>query len=216
MEGHTVDTFLNLAVGLAGALIGGYCTLRGTKISHELATKKEADAERERMVSTLMLLRTEINAAWSIFKDEIGDELLAQDDGTPHRTIFPIGESPFPLFNSAPQALNLLPHELAQDIVRFYMRAKGLIAMIEINNRDYEQALQYARSQLASYLDRARQQNMEMPEDMQQRIFEGSVDFMVALLGMGSIADGMRNLARELEPIVRRITTAVDNLLVPT
>ncbi|GLU42315.1 hypothetical protein [Pseudomonas sp. NBRC 100443] len=215
MEAPTVDTFVNLAVGLVGAVIGGCFTLHGTKIAHKLAMEKETNAERERMVSTLMLLRTEINAAWRIFKKEIGDELLAQNDETPYLTLFPIGESPFPLFNSAPHALNLLPHDLAQDIVHFYMRAKGLIAMIEMNNRDYEQALQYARSQLASYLDQARQKNLEMPEDMQQRIFKGGVDFMAALLGMGSTADGMRGLSRELDPVVGRITAAVDDLLVP-
>lgn len=215
MDCPSIDTLVNFAAGLIGAGIGGFCTFKGTKYAHRLALEKDAAADHERMITTLMLLRTEIATAWKIFEDEIGREMLAQKAGEPYLTLFPIGESPFPLFNSAPQALNQLPRDLAQDIVHFYMRAKGLIAMIEMNNRDYEQALQHARHLLDSYLARAREQDRDMPEQLQQEIFQGGVNYMVAMLGMGDIAEGMRGLARELAPVVQRITTAVDELLVP-
>lgn len=215
MDCPNIDTLVNFAAGLLGAGIGGLCTFKGTKYAHRLALEKEAAAEHEKMVTTLMLLRTEIATAWQIFLDEIGIEMLAQAVDEPYLTVFPIGESPFPLFNSAPQALNLLPRDLAEDIVHFYMRAKGLIAMIEMNNRDYEQALQHARRLLDSYQARAREQDRDMPEKLQHEIFQGGVNYMAAMLGMGDIAEGMRGLARELAPVVQRITTAVDELLVP-
>ena len=215
MDWPSIDTLINFFAGVLGAGIGGYCTLKGTKYAHRLALEKEAATDHETLVTTLMLLRTEIATAWQIFEEEIGSELLAQAAGEPYLTIFPIGESPFPLFNSAPQALNLLPRDLAQDIVHFYMRAKGLIAMIEMNNRDYDQALQHARHLLDSHLAQAREQDRDMPEELQQEIFQGGVNYMAAMLGMSDIADGMRGLARELAPVVQRITTAVDELLVP-
>ncbi|MFG0501330.1 hypothetical protein JNO42_08900 [Pseudomonas putida] len=211
MDYPSMDTLVNLAVGLLGAGIGGFCTLKGTEHAHRLALEKEAAADHEKMVTTLMLLRTEIATAWQIFWDEIGSEMVAQAADEPFLAIFPIGESPFPLFNSAPQALNLLPCELAQDIVRFYMRAKGLIAMIDMNNRDYEQALQHARSLLDSHVAQGR----EMSQQQQQKLFLDGVNYMAAILGMGDSAEGIRELARELDPIVKRITTAVNQLLVP-
>ena len=211
MDYLSIDTLVNLTVGLIGAGIGGFCTLKGTNHAHRLALQKEAAADHEKMVTTLMLLRTEIETAWQIFEDEIGSEMLAQTANEPYLAIFPIGDSPFPLFNSAPQALNLLPYDQAKDVVRFYMRAKGMIAMIEMNNRDYEQALQHARHLLDSHLA----QNRDMPQKLQQELFQGGVEYMAAMLGMGDNAEGIRGLARELAPVVKRITTSVDELLVP-
>ena len=211
MDCPSIDTLVNFAAGLIGAGIGGFCTLKGTQQAHKLALKKEAEADHEKMVTTLMLLRTEIVAAWQIFHDEVGSEVLAQTADEPYLGIFPIGESPFPLFNSAPQALTLLPCDLAQDIVHFYMRAKGLVAMIEMNNRDYEQALQHARHLLESHLAQER----DMSEQLQQQLFQGGVEYMASMLAMADNAEGMRELAREISPLVERITTTVDDLLVP-
>ncbi|MBA4288018.1 MAG: hypothetical protein C0439_03425 [Pseudomonas sp.] len=215
MDCPSIDTLVNFAAGLIGAGIGGFCTFKGTKYAHRLALEKEAAADHEEMITTLMLLRTEIATAWQIFGDEIGNKILAQAKGEPYLNLFPIGESPFPLFNSAPQALNLLPRDLAQDIVHFYMRAKGLIAMIEMNNRDYEQAIQHARNLLNSYVAQANDQDRKMSEQLQQEIFQSGVNYMAAMLGMGDVAEGMRALAIELGPVVKRITSAVDELMIP-
>ncbi|AHD17263.1 hypothetical protein C163_16275 [Pseudomonas sp. FGI182] len=83
--------------------------------------------------------------------------------------------------------------------------------MIEMNNRDYEQALQHARQLLDSHLA----QDQSMPQQLQQELFQDGVKYMAAMLGMGDCAEGIRGLARELAPVVKRITTAVDELLVP-
>ncbi|KQV10064.1 hypothetical protein ASC74_13615 [Pseudomonas sp. Root329] len=209
------DALVTLLSGLVGALIGGAFTLRGATKAHELALKKEAAADKEKMVTTLMLLRTEIATGWKIFKDEYVGELSQQTPDTPYLVIFPIGESPFAIFNSAPQALALLPQKLAKDIVHFYIRAKGVVAMIEMNNRDYEQALQYGRSVLANHVESARAQNTKMPEELKEQVFLEGVQFMAGQLGMSDTADGIRELGQELEPVVQRITAAVDELLVP-
>lgn len=83
--------------------------------------------------------------------------------------------------------------------------------MIEMNNRDYEQALQHARHLLDSHLA----QDRYMPQQLQQELFQGGVKYMAAMLGMGETAEGIRGLADELTPVVKRITIAVDELLVP-
>lgn len=215
MDFGSAEMYVSLFSGLAGAGIGGFFTLKGATKAHELALKKEEAADRERMITTLMLLRTEIATAWEMFTEEYGNELSEQAPGTPFLVILPVGASPFPIFDSGPQALNLLPRELAKDIIRFYMRAKGAIAMVEINNRDYEQALQYGRSYLNDYAQRARDQGKELTDEMRQQLIETSVGFMAAQLGMGDTADGIRALGQELEPVVRRITTTVDELFIP-
>ena len=209
------DAYISLFSGLAGAFIGGFFTLKGATNAHELALKKEEAADRERMITTLMLLRTEIASAWELFKEECGDELSQQVEGTPFLNILPIGKNPFPIFDSGPPALNLLPRELAKDVVHFYMRAKGLIAAIEMNNRDYEQALQHARVLLISHAERAQKDGEEFSDVKHDQLFNDGVEFMAGQLGMGDTADAIRSLAQELAPIVGRITTEVDELFFP-
>jgi hypothetical protein len=210
MDLPSTEMLVNLAAGIGGALIGGFCTLIGTEHAHKLTQEKEEIANKERLVTTLMLLRTEIDTAWGILKGELEAELLSKQAGTPYLDIFPIGDSPFSIFNSAPQALNQLPRNLAQDIVYFYMRAKGLIAMIQMNNQDLEQALQDARNQLNACFEQVWSQGGTISEAQQKQIFEGRLDHMAALLGMARTADAIRGLTQELEPVVARITLAVD------
>ncbi|MBY8957110.1 hypothetical protein J1G18_07415 [Pseudomonas sp. MIS38] len=215
MDLGSTDVYVSLFSGLSGAIIGGLFTLKGATKAHELALKKEEAADREKMITTLMLLRTEIATAWEIFMKEYGQALSLHPPETPFLVIMPLGASPFPIFESAPQALNLLPRELAKDIIYFYMRAKGVIAMIEINNRDYEQALQFGRSYLSDYMQRARDQGKELTDEMREQVIESSVGFMAAQLGMGDTADGIRSLGQELKPIVLRIIARVDELVFP-
>lgn len=215
MDLGSTDAYISLATGLVGALIGGLFTLRGTTRAHGLALKKEDAADRERMITTLMLLRLEIVGSWELFDEECGDDLLAQSEGTPFLNILPIGSNPFPIYDSGPPALNLLPRELAKDVVLFYMRAKGLVAAIEMNNRDYEQALQHARARLLSHAERAHEAGETLSDEAHDEVFSHSVDFMAGQLGMGDTADSIRSLAQELAPIVQRITKEVDELFIP-
>jgi hypothetical protein len=215
MDWGSVDSYISLASGLLGAAIGGFFTLKGATNAHELALKKEEAADREKMITTLMLLRIEISTAWEAFNEECGNELSEQDDGVPFLNILPIGANPFPIFDSGPPALNLLPRELAKDIVRFYMGAKGLIASIEMNNRDYEQALQHARVRLLSHAERAHKHGEALSDDEHDEVFKDGVEFMAGQLGMGDTADAIRSLKQELTLVVARITTNIDELFYP-
>lgn len=211
----SADAYISMVSGLVGAVIGGWCTLNGATKAHGLALKKEEAADRERMITTLMLLRTEIVGSWELFHEECGDELLGQTEGTPFLNILPIGANPFPIFDSGPVALNLVPRELAKNIVHFYMRAKGLIAAIEMNNRDYDQALQHARLRLLTQAERAHQAGDEVSDEAHDEVFNYSVAFMAGQLGMGDTADSIRSLTQELAPIVQRIKEEVDELFTP-
>jgi hypothetical protein len=211
----SADAYISMVSGLVGAVIGGLSTLHGATKAHALALKKEEAADRERMITTLMLLRIEIVGTWDLFQEECGDELLGQSEGTPFLNILPVGANPFPIFDSGPPALNLLPRELAKNIVQFYMRAKGLIAAINMNNRDYEQALQYARECVLSHAERAHNAGQAFSDEKHLEAFNDGVTFMAGQLGMGDIADSIRSLAKELAPIVQRITKEVDELFTP-
>jgi hypothetical protein len=210
----SADAYISMVSGLVGAMIGGFFTLRGATKAHALALEKEEAADRERMITTLMLLRIEIVGTWDLFHEECGDELL-QSEGTPFLNILPIGANPFPIYDSGPPALNLLPLELAKDVVHFYRRAKGLVAAIEMNNRDYDQALQHARIRLLSHAELAKKAGEEFSDETHDEVFNYSVVFMAGQLGMGDTADSIRSLAKELAPIVQRITKEVDELFTP-
>ncbi|MCX2546568.1 hypothetical protein [Pseudomonas sp. COW5] len=215
MDWGSADSYVSLASGLVGALIGGAFTLKGATKAHELAMEKEKAADKDRTVKTLMLLRIEISAAWQSFREECFDTLLEQQLETPFLEIVPIGASPFPIFDSGQQALTLLPQDLAKDVVHFYMRAKGVIAMIEVNNRDYEEALQHGRALLTKRTEQDREQRKNSIDDEQAQQFLEDVEFMASLLGMPGTADGIRSIGQELEPLVQRITTKVDELFPP-
>lgn len=215
MDLGSADAYVSLVSGLVGAVVGGFFTLKGATNAHALAAKKEEATDRERMITTLMLLRIEISGSWDMFHEECGDELSGQPEGTPFLNILPIGANPFPIFDSGPAALNLLPRELAKDVVHFYMRAKGLIAAIEMNNRDYEQVLQYVRVQLLSHAERAHKEGRKLSDEAHDEVSNHSQAFMAGQLGMGDTADSIRSLALELAPIVLRITKEVDELVIP-
>ncbi|WP_236181999.1 MULTISPECIES: hypothetical protein [Pseudomonas] len=211
----SADAYISMVSGLVGAGIGGWFTLRGATKAHGLALKKEEAADWERMITTLMLLRTEIAGSWELFHEECGEELLRQPEGSPFLNILPIGANPFPIYDSGPPALNLLPRDLAKDVVHFYMRAKGLIAAIEMNNRDYEQVLQHARLRLLSHAEHAHKNDEEFSDNDHDEVFNYGRGFMAGQLGMGDTADSIRSLVQELEPIVQRITKEVDELFTP-
>lgn len=209
------DAYISMISGLVGALIGGFFTLKAAIFTHHQVMRKEEAAEKEKMLTTLMLIRTEVATAWKLVKDEYANQLLDLRPDTPYLTFFPLGASPFPIFDSGPQALNLLPQALANDVVKFYLRAKGLIAMIELNNRSYHQALEHGRSLLTRYTEQAREQGRVLPDDMRDEIFNGGTEYMASHIGMSDTANGMRALCLELEIVVNRITVKVNELFFP-
>lgn len=206
--------FKELWIALGGALVGGLFTMWATHLNQKGEYERAAQARRDDqaqikaerqmvLANTASLILVEITTAWNVFRDEYAAELRQLPDGDPFICTFPIGDNSFPIFDSAPSCLAQLPIEASQQIVRFYMRAKGLISMVNMNNIDTERAREYANVELQkrnSQKSSIKSAN-EHADASNTRYFQDA-HRMALLLGMGSTADGLKGLTKEIENLV--------------
>jgi hypothetical protein len=204
-----------LVSAFIGAVIGGLFTMVATERSHRLGTitartareAGEAEVVREQQLTlfnTSQLILVEILTAWSVFREEYGAELMALPPDTPYVCSFPLGDNPFPLFDSAPECLAQLPPAASGQIVRFYMRAKGMVSMIKMNNADTAAVHAHARDAFsARRIQLSTTGISKVDMDMQlQKHFDEEATRMATFLGMGDMANAMKNLTNEVEIIV--------------
>lgn len=192
---------------LFGALIGGLFTMWATSRSHSLSALATEAADEKLLYDTARLIQVEIETAVQIYQEEYGKDLLDLTQGEPYINVFPIGLNPFPIFDSSPACLSRLPHSLSSLIVRLYMRAKGLISMIEINNSSSEKAMALANERLKEMAARLHEKELS-PEDLQQQLddyYYKEVFRNATLTDMGSTADAMRDLTIEILDMVAEL-----------
>ncbi|RMO93701.1 hypothetical protein ALQ32_200206 [Pseudomonas syringae pv. tagetis] len=203
-----------LLSALIGALIGGLFTMWAThrtqKGESDRATQEwrhnRAQVEDERqqtLANTAQLILVEVTTAWNVYRAEYAAELMQIPDGAPYLCVFPIGDKSFPIFDSAPASLAQLPPATSQQIVRFYMRAKGMISMINMNNIDTERAREFANVELQKRSSQTESiAGFETdPAEISAR-YDQDAKRMASLLGMGSTADGLKGLTNEIEGLV--------------
>ncbi|MBI6781612.1 hypothetical protein [Pseudomonas syringae] len=202
-----------LWIALVGAIVGGLFTMWATHLTQKGELNRAAQERREEKVqieaehhmvlaNTAKLILVEITTAWNVYRDEYAADLMQLPDGVPYLCVFPVGENSFPIFDSAPTCLAQLPTETAQLIVRFFMRAKGLIAMVNMNNIDTERAREYANAELQKRSSQALLSvQLENAEDINTSYVQDAKR-MASLIGMGSTADGMKGLTLEIETLV--------------
>lgn len=210
---------------MVGALIGGYFTMKAThktflrtelaaKNSREIADQK-AHIDRQVIVfNTSQLILVEVSTAWEVYSAEYAKDLLELEEGSPYVTVFPIGQNPFPLFDSAPECLAELPPETSRQIVRFYMRAKGIISMVEMNNADSEKALEHARTEmlrLQAQLDTQALTSAEQASKLQE-FYENESSRISRVMGMGSTADALKLLTIEVDDLVKELKVRLASL----
>ncbi|WP_405124408.1 hypothetical protein [Pseudomonas alloputida] len=205
----------SLVTALLGAFIGGYFTMRATRKTFErseLAAKnareiadQKAHIDRQVIVyNTSQLILVELATAWDLYSEEYAKELIELEEGSPYVTVWPIGQAPFPLFDSAPECLAELPPEITKQIIRFYMRAKGIISMVEMNNADSERALDHARTEMLRHQSELAKQSRSAEElaGKLQEFYENESIRVAKLIGMGSTADAMKRVTAEVDSLV--------------
>lgn len=212
-----------------GAAVGGLFTMRATARGHRLASAAAEkardqlvlDAENERqqeLINTTQLILVEITTAWAVYREEYAEELMTLPEGAPYVCTFPIGANPFPLFDSAPRCLAQLHPDTAGLIVRIYMRAKGLISMIEMNNADSERAHDHSRAELRKLYNQLVQTGEPIPADVNQRLghfYEQETQKMATLTGMGDTADGMKGLTQEIDVLLAELNRRISVIARP-
>lgn len=204
-ETLTSETFVAaLITGLAailGAGIAGYCSFLATKKAHQYNMEKTGREEKAITDNTLALIMIEIKTAWDVFNDEYAKELRLLEDGKPYVVMFPVGANTFSLYDSAPSCLANLPIEIAEKIVLIYMRMKGLIAMIEVNNHDMRKAHYAAENTLQKIRNDMTSYGQTLEGEKLSNIYNIHVNYEAIKIGMGSTADGMKLLGAEIEDL---------------
>lgn len=198
-----------LVAGLGGALIGGYFTRRATLEAHKLERNSSQEAEDAVVKNTLSLIRVELATAWAIYQYEYVGDLESTPNGAPLLTTFPIGENPFPIYDSAPTLLASAPPEITSLIVRVYMRMKGLIRMIEMNNAEFELAKSNARDALLMVSGAATWSEGRDTSGDLQNVYDAELSRSARLLGMEYNVPALKDIAVEIAQLISQIVSLI-------
>ncbi|WP_312272399.1 hypothetical protein [Pseudomonas sp.] len=212
---YTNIPFKELISAFIGAVVGGRFTMKATNQSHTLQQKREAESEQEITKNTIKLIRAELLTAWQIYSEEFKEELYSREDGAPYLAVLPIGDNVFPLYDSSPVGLAKIPSDLSEKIVRAYMRAKGLIKMIELNNKKYEMVIDHANKKVQEKALEYSKELLENPNILKkiEYLHDQEMLIMAKYLNMGPLADGMKSLSLEIESLINSINSEVEILL---
>lgn len=215
---HATDSFFSTEVfiALTAAYIGAKATSKATTKSHAYATEKSKNDEHEKTRNTLKLIKVELTSAWEIYYLEYGQDLLQLSEGEPCVDIFPIGENPFPIYDSAPSCLANIDPSVSANIVRIYMRIKGLISMINLNNADCQSAFNAGRHATQELANKAIEQGKKMNKELAEKL-DKYHDYYAhqeaRKLRMGQTADAMKLLTIELKVLLSKTEKDIDTFI---
>ncbi|CAH0322118.1 hypothetical protein SRABI130_05725 [Pseudomonas sp. Bi130] len=204
-----------VAIALAAAYIGARATRNATTKAHEYATQKAAEDDARLTKNTLLLLKVEIAAAWEIYKEEYGNSLLKLATSEPYICVFPIGKNTFPIYDSAPACLANINPETSAKLVRLYMRLKGMIRMIEINNRDCDIICKAGRVAVQKLIDKSTDEGIEISDEAAERLDEYYVNYIRLegkKLDMAGTADAIKKLSIELDGLITSTKSDIDQI----
>lgn len=196
--GSVIISFISnskeLFSALLGAFLGGWWTSKTTKRAHELQVEEKQQQDRRVLNNTLILIRSELEAAWNIYQKEFAAELFAVPEYKSYMTLLPIGKNPFPIYDSAPACLAEAPPEISALIVHIYMRAKGLVETIDLNNEAFRLSSEHAREAVA-----VADKKYSVGEVDLNDLYESELHAMGEFLHMPGIAKSMKDLTVELD-----------------
>lgn len=186
---------------LLGALIGGWFTRNATYRAHALE-KSTAQLESLKVArNSIALITVELKSAWNIYNNEYAKDLMELPEGEAYVTVWAIGQNPFIIYDSMPQCLTELSPELSELVVQMYMRMKGVVAMVEDNNKYAEAAKQAGVQKLDAVMANSNSAGAEMTVEQANQhgeFLEAWVQWQAVKTGMGVHADAMKHFTTEL------------------
>ena len=200
-----VGAFFTVIAAICGAGIAGRFSFSAIEKAHTYNIEKAEREEKKITRNTLKLIMIEIKTAWEVYHNEYAADLKLIEKGKPYTVMFPVGANTFSLFDSSPSCLANLPVEIAEKIVLIYMRMKGMIAMIELNNNDARQALNAAESRMQTLYDEMTEYGKNFSSETLADTYKNYVNHEAVKLGMGGTADGMKLLGAEIECLHRSL-----------
>ncbi|WP_146114651.1 hypothetical protein [Pseudomonas frederiksbergensis] len=185
-----------------------------SKDTYEKEINRRNQEEQNTLINTLRLIKTELKVGWDIYESEYATDLKKLQSGEPYINIFPLGNNLFPIYDSAPAHLAHAPVGISEEIVRVYMRVKGLVTMINNNNTNATTVHERAMKVFQSLSDQARKDKVdftrEFTDHLQSR-YEWHRNWEARILDMGSDADSMKLLTQEIEQLLSSINTKLDH-----
>jgi hypothetical protein len=139
---------IGLLGALGGAIIGGACSLIASLWAHKLESDANKAEEIERTISEIKSLRSEISQSYQIYDDELGVTLRNLTPLEPLMAVLPIGENPFPFFDSMPACLTKMQPNTVDQVFNWYLRSKGLVRQTQDNNNNVSRALKFASEEV--------------------------------------------------------------------
>ncbi|MDH1681004.1 hypothetical protein N5E30_05315 [Pseudomonas chengduensis] len=206
--------FKELAVGVLGAIIGGRFTLKGARESHALEFAREKVRSLEGAKRALVLIQIEITAAWDVFYSEYGEEILAEEEGTPNLSILPLSDSNFVVYESLLGELSSIDSDVSGMIVRIYSRARGLVENIKLNNQEAEQCCKIA-SEYVQSIDKDLLSIAGSRADESVRAEHYSMKALehAEIINMGNTSQAVRDLAREVNVSLDLLKPAIEKAI---
>lgn len=202
-------------VGVFGALLGGWFTLKGAKKSHELESSRAQVDQIEKTKKAIMLIRIEITSAWDVFYSEYGKEILNEEHGVPHIAVLPIGEENFVVYESLLAEVSLIDSSVAEKIVRIYSRARGLVENVKYNNSEAEQCIKAASDYIEKVdLDLRSLAGRGTAEDVKQELYSDKAYEMARIIGMGGTSQAVRELAGEIKNMLEELIPAIEGVVI--
>ncbi|MDF9904523.1 UNVERIFIED_ORG: hypothetical protein OKW15_002479 [Pseudomonas reinekei] len=184
--------------------------IRNTKSIQEYQHQLRKYDQEIVALNTLKLITVELGEAWKIYSTEYAVELFRTDEDAPYVATYPLGEGLFPIYDSASAHLSSAPFEITSNIVRIYMRIKGLITTLNENNRNSILVRGIAVSEADKELRLLRDNGASNPEVLQgrwQEIFQFSCAREAHNLNMRYEANSLKNLTRELHDLLEIVIT---------
>lgn len=146
---------------------------------------------------------------------EYGKDLMLLPDNTPYINIFPIGDNPFAIYDSAPSSLANVDPVVAARIVRVYMRTKGLITMINLNSKDCQTVHDAGRYAVQKIVNKSISEGKAIDEEGARRLndyYDFYVQQEAKQLGMGNTSEGMKSITMELGELLMVIKSDIDRI----
>jgi hypothetical protein len=197
---------------LTGALVGGLFTMWATTRSHKLQRKAQNIIDESLLYNTANLIYVEISIAVEVYMEEYGKDLLDLPEGEPYINIFPIGDNPFPVFDSSPSSLSQLDPELSGLIVRLYMRAKGIVKMIEINNADTKEIRSIAEKDIMKQTPGIIKAQGSQSSQYLQDSFNKDVLARSLIRDMPSMATALKSITLEILSLRNEVKVRIEKI----
>jgi hypothetical protein len=181
-----------------------------TQLREQIARREELEAT---VINTLTLIKVELHEAWKIYYSEYGRALCEAPNNQPFLRTYPLGENLFPIYDSAPACLADAPANITSEIVRTYMRMKGLITTLKRNNEKTITVVDRARIEHDKAANHMRKNGKVFSTELYtklEQIYESSCNREAQILGMANDATNMRNLTFGISQSINSIIDKLD------